>query len=51
MTGTSSMVLDAVIATFVPSWKQITLARSRDEGSWCHPIVPTHRCADLSHCF
>ena len=59
MTGTSSMVFGAVTATFalpsvadrdlpLPPRKQIALARSRDEGSWCHPIVPPHRCGDLS---
>ena len=48
MTGTSSMVAGTVIATSVPSRKQITLARCRDEGSWCHPITSSHRCDDLS---
>src|SRR6185369_16781382 len=53
MTGTSSMVASALITTFFSprslpcSRKQIALARSRDEGSWCHPIVPAHRCDDL----
>jgi hypothetical protein len=48
MTGTSRVAFGAVTATFVPSGKQIALARSRDEGSWCHPIAPPHLCGDLS---
>src|SRR5438128_226628 len=50
-TGTSSRTAFFVVTTVViclPPAKTKTLARSRDEGSWCHPILARHRWRTLS---
>src|SRR5438876_938383 len=41
--GTSSRVLFFVVAVSTTRLQTKTLARSRDEGSWCHPILARHR--------
>src|SRR5213078_2665787 len=41
-TGTSSRVF-FVVAVSTTRLQTKTLARSRDEGSWCHPILARHR--------
>ena len=41
-TGTSSRVF-LVVAVSTTRLQTKTLARSRDEGSWCHPISVRHR--------
>src|SRR5207245_8156808 len=46
--GTSSRVLFFVVAVSTTRLQTKTLARSRDEGSWCHPILARHRWRTLS---
>src|SRR5205814_7170345 len=41
-TGAISRVLFFVVAVSTTRLQTKTLARSRDEGSWCHPISARH---------